>query len=155
MQNTTYRAILIAAAFLVCFCPLGNRQLPAAIAQQTPGNKNVKTPLKITWEIYSGRVSPYFEVKSMTELHQIEARLENLPQAPGSKKTSQWPGAYMFELPDQETEGTRQVSVSQSEIQVRAGKKTCIYSDSKSLRKYLDQLKGKYKLISGDGRPVP
>jgi hypothetical protein len=125
-----------------------------AQAQPIRGNEKMKTPLKITWEIYSGRVSPYFEIKSMKELHEIEARLRDLPLATGGAEQSEWSGAYIFVLRDQQKNGTRLVSVCRSEIHIQDGKQKYIYSDTKSLRKYLDELKGGHKLISGDGLPV-
>ena len=123
-------------------------------AHSTPINEKMKTPLKITWEIYSGRVSPYFEVKSGQELQEIETRLKDLPLVTSSKKESEGPGAYMFELPDKEKNTVRMVAVYRTEIDVRNGSQNYNYSDTKSLRKYLDGLKGKYKLISADGLPV-
>ena len=45
-----------------------------AQAQPNPDDQ-MKTPLKITWRIYSGRESPYFKIKSMKELLEIEDSL--------------------------------------------------------------------------------
>jgi tRNA A37 threonylcarbamoyladenosine synthetase subunit TsaC/SUA5/YrdC len=109
----------------------------------------------VTWEILSGRPDPYFEVTSTQDVHEIESRLSNLPESAPGKEEQPWPGAYMFVLPGQQLDKTRVVSVGRTKIQVRTGSKETTYADAKSLRKYLDELKSKYKLVSADGFPVP
>jgi len=146
--NAEFRIIRIAVFFLLLtfFCGLHQ-----ALAQPTPDKDKLQTPLKITWEIYSGRVSPYFEVTVPKELHEIEARLQELPLSSQEGEQLEWPGAYIFELHDKQKNCTRLIFVCRSEIHVRDGKHECNYADAKLLRKYLDELKDRHKLICEDG----
>jgi hypothetical protein len=145
--------IIRVAVFLLLLA--GSSGLHQVSAHPNSDQEKLQTPRKITWEIFSGRVSPYFEVTLSRELQEIEARLRDLPLSSKAAAQSEWPGAYTFQLHDQQKKRTRLISVCRSEIHVRDGKQECNYVDAKLLRKYLDELKGRHKLICEDGGPLP
>lgn len=113
-----------------------------------------KMQLKVTYEIFSGRVSPYLLLTSREEIGQIESRLRDLPVVVVDKEEQENLGSYIFELPAKHGR-MRYVFVGKTQVHVRLGQKKTSFTDAKDLRDYLDEMRAKHKLFSSDGLPIP